>query len=255
MNSCFSVLIVFSLLLSAHTQNPRWFGEKKVTWKHALCFHPTDDRAEKQTPQVNGLTHGDSLILELGGFNDLTNAFPKSPPLTLNPTDLLVTKPEKAEFLEPYSREVKDDAGSSNPPSTPSSPNVLSPSSHSVTSPESIFSDNCTQLSLIERSEGLNLADDLNTVDSNTFWSMVSDDAACLPDSAARKSLKCSPTDNPSSSTFPTLETSTLMFEAGAAVSSSQFVFSKFGSDVPSIFTFGAPSSNTSTSSVISGGR
>lgn len=197
------------------------------------------------------------LPLELEGLNDLSDALAKGQPLELNPNDLLQ---KMGDDLLACAREVKEEECST--PSTPSSPNLLSPSSshHSITSPDSIFSDTCTQLSLVERSEGLNLADELSTVDSNTFWSMVSDDAASVPDSMARKSRKASHDDAPSSATSPSAETSSKMFEAGAAVCSSQFVFTKFGSDVPGIFTFGATATaakaaDTSTSSVISGGR
>ena len=190
------------------------------------------------------------LTLDLVGFNDLTG-------VQITTDDLLGHKMSN-ELLEACAREPKDETESSTP-STPSSPGLLSPSSHSVTSPDSIFSDTSTQLSLVERSEGLNLADDLSTVDSNTFWSMVSDDAACLPDSVSRKSRKSSRDDAPSSATSPSQETSSLVFEAGAAVSSSQYVFTKFGSDVPGIFTFGttgnASKPETCTSSAVSGLR
>ena len=203
------------------------------------------------------MNNPDHLTLDLGGLGDISDVFAKPEPLSINPDDILLQKMGD-DILQACAREVKDETESSEP-STPSSPGLLSPSSHSVTSPDSIFSGNCTQLSLVERSEGLNLADELSTVDSNTFWSMVSDDAASLPDSAARKSLKSTRDDAPSSGTSPLQETPSLVFEAGAAVSSSQFVFTKFGSDVPGIFTFGANSSpskaDTSTSSVISGGR
>ncbi len=176
---------------------------------------------------------------------------------TLNGGDLLGET-----FSGGGGRDPRDDTGSSAPPSTPSSPDLLSPASHSVTSPESLFSDPCTQLSLAERSEGLTLADEISTVDSNTFWSMVTDDAASHPDSASRKSLKASQHDAPGSSgaTSPAAAQATsprLMFEAGAAVCSSNFVFTKFGSDVPGTFTFGSPSNGaeTSTSSILSGAR
>ena len=193
------------------------------------------------------------LTLDLVGLDDITGV-----PLPLTTDDILMQKTSD-EFLQPSPRKWKDETESSTP-STPSSPDLLSPSSHSATSPESIFSDTYTQLSLVERSEGLNLADELSTVDSNTFWSMVSDDAACLPDSVSRKSRKSSRDDAPSSASSPSQETSgSLVFEAGAAVSSSQFTFTKFGSDIPGIFTFGATSNvskaDTSTSSVISGAR
>ncbi len=59
----------------------------------------------------------------------------------------------------------------------------------------------------------------------------------------SRKSLKSSHDDAPSSglpSNSQEVDVMAPVFDANAAVSSSQFVFTKFGSDVPGIFTFNA---------------
>ena len=143
----------------------------------------------------------------------------------------------------------------------------------------------CTQISLIERSDALNIADEMSTVDTHTFWSMVSQDSQRAPSpeqlqastschitstschmtshdsqliscqDTSRKSLKASHDDAPSSglpSDTQEGDVTTPVFDANGAVSSSQFVFTKFGSDVPGIFTFNANNKSTTAETTTS---
>ena len=137
---------------------------------------------------------------------------------------------------------VVDNDSESTSPLT--SPGVTSPiESSSLYSPDGTLHDMNTQLSMVERAEGLHLDDPLTTMDSSTFWRIVSDDDEDT--TRTRKALRApGRSDAVTSMTKETpvgdaADPQQKVFDASGAVSHSQYVFTKFGSDVP-IFTFGA---------------
>ncbi len=150
-----------------------------------------------------------------------------------------------------------DDEVSASDLSSPPSPGMLSPTSR-VFSVEKLLAD--TQVSLCKKSEDLHLHD-MTKVDSSTLWSIVSgqvhDEEALHPPSIDESSHRVvlSSTINDAATSFNVESVSQQptepIFAEGPAVSSSQFVFTKFGSDVPGIFTFSATSDKTVTSSVV----
>ena len=143
--------------------------------------------------------------------------------------------------------------------SSPPSPGMLSPTGQSVFNTESVLAE--TQLSLCKRSADLHL-NDMTTVDTSTLWSIVSnheEEEALHPPSPdeglSHKALKTSSmSDAPSSINMSMMESvsQTLpdsIFDSDGATSTAQFVFTKFGADVPGIFTFSANSKDTTTTS------
>lgn len=150
---------------------------------------------------------------------------------------------------------VDNDSTSTSPVT---SPGVTSPVEPSVYSPDCALHDINTQHSLVERSEGLHLEDHLNTVDSSsTFWSIVGEgeeanNALKTNEQHEVEEVTDSGKEDPPSKEA---EAEIAMFDApvSGTVSSTQFVFTKFGSDVP-IFTIGQQSkaADTVTSNVLS---
>ena len=165
-------------------------------------------------------------------------------------------KPE-SQFL----RHLQDTSPVSSPTYI-SSPELLSPINQPP-SPETFYSDINTQLSLVQKSEDLTLASNggetLTTLETGDLWQCLNMPGATMPGATMpganptpRKLLKSSEdatVTQPLSSTMPTSS-----FDANGAVSDSEFVFTKFGSDVPGVFTFGPTSQamETVTSSISS---
>ena len=121
--------------------------------------------------------------------------------------------------------------GDSTSTSPLTSPGLISPAEPSLYSPDGVIQDANTQLSLVERSEGLQLEDPM---DSSTFWSIVGTEKApfqCKKN--AHKLFEGTAEGEVASRTsqFEGDETKQGLFDT-AGFSSQQFVFTKFGSDV-----------------------
>nr|AIU40987.1 NFAT protein [Pinctada fucata] len=131
-------------------------------------------------------------------------------------------------------------------PISPDTVDTHSELSSPLGQPTSIFDSN-TQQTLICKSENLNLGqsdgqeDDVNDIK----WDVIDSEEP----NKALKSHRNS--DAPSS--ILEQETMEKLFDAGSAVSTSEFTFTKFGADVPGLFTFGEnkkPNVCTSTNTV-----
>ena len=117
-----------------------------------------------------------------------------------------------------------------------------------------------TQMSLVEVSQKLNIGDEASIsgvgagdMDSSSLWGMVdADHAEGVRDdmfrNKVRKSLRKS--DAASCVHSESADEEIAGFDANGAISTSQFVFSKFGTDVPCIFSPGESSNLMPRSSV-----
>ena len=110
------------------------------------------------------------------------------------------------------------------------------------------YHDTNTQMSLVEVSSKLNIVDETSMsaaggvdVDSSSLWGMVdADHAEAVREDVfrkVRKSLRKS--DAASSMHSESADEEIAGFDANGAISTSQFVFSKFGTDVPCLFSPG----------------
>ena len=144
--------------------------------------------------------------------------------------------------------EATYDSADGSPDST-----LLSPGSLSPTTPMEPF-DTTTQTSLCETTEALQMDEVLASLDPDVLDVIVNEVSQSLPSppmtnetpTKVRKSSEGS--DAPSSAASLAIS-SPVPFDAGAAVSSSQFIFTQFGKDVVS---FNAESTaNTNTGDII----
>ena len=147
---------------------------------------------------------------------------------------------------------IKD---SSSPDGSPlASPSLLSPGHR--TPCDNNYQDTNTQMSLVEVSSKLNLADEAShisnvDVESSNLWSMVDADHAegVNQDMTFRKVRKSTRKSDASSCVHSEPEEELGGFDANGAIAT-QFVFSKFGTEVPILTTTDAmASSDTAQSS------
>lgn len=131
-----------------------------------------------------------------------------------------------------------------NVPMPSADPQRESPTPHSspvydLESPGVLFTDNNTQSTLIEKSEKLHLsADPQQDEIPNDFWSSVSAFPTTPCAEVVPSKVHRGVDDLDASSAHVSVPSVEKLFDAGGA-SSSSFVFAKFGTDEPGVFTFG----------------
>ncbi|XP_074646417.1 uncharacterized protein LOC141902539 [Tubulanus polymorphus] len=139
-------------------------------------------------------------------------------------------------------RHVHDEMTSLSSYSPLSSPEVLSPRSR-VASPEPFMSDSNTQMSLIQEAADLNL--DSNSIhaldssmDSSWLYPTTANSDTAVDEEIPRKSQRCSDNEGPHSPENSNNASAANMdgFDLSGAISSSQFIFTKFGCGVPGVF-------------------
>lgn len=124
------------------------------------------------------------------------------------------------------------------------------PESSPVETPTDFFADGNTQATLIEKSEQLRLGSDAQQDNDMQpdFWTSTPSFANDSVEEAIPSKVQRGIDDLDASSKQVSLPSVEKLFDAGGATSSSAFVFTKFGTDVPGILTFGNSTSDTISS-------
>ena len=115
-----------------------------------------------------------------------------------------------------------------------------------------------TQMSLCQQSEAIRLDSDALKNEQSSLWVLLSDNSvkpettsplATSPLASPHKARKASFESDAPSSQVDAI-TSSDVFDADSAVSAAHYVFTKFGSEVPGIFTFGGQTTASESSGV-----
>ena len=124
------------------------------------------------------------------------------------------------------------------------------PESSPVETPADFFADGNTQATLIEKSEQLRLCSDAQQDNDmqTDFWTSAPSFANDSVEEAVPSKVQRGIDDLDASSKQVSLPSVEKLFDAGGATSSSAFVFTKFGTEVPGILTFGNSTSDNVTS-------
>lgn len=145
----------------------------------------------------------------------------------------------------------------SSPEQSPlTSPGLLSPGLRTPSC--DTYQDTNTQMSLVEVSSKLNIGDDTNIsavdVDSSHLWGMVdADHAEAVNHDQSRKAHKACRKSDAASCVHSETEEEMAGFDAHGAISTSQFVFHKFGADVTSSSPFVAASGDPGAVAAVAG--
>lgn len=142
---------------------------------------------------------------------------------------------------------MKDEDGNNTPNSKAGSP---TPESSPVETPTEFFVDGNTQATLIEKSEQLRLGSDAaqdNDMQQD-LWTAAPSFANDAVQEAVPSKVQRGIDDLDASSKQVSLPSVEKLFDAGGATSSSAFVFTKFGMEVPGILTFGNSTCDAGTS-------